>query len=89
MKNPELIRFGETIINLANITTVEREPNKVSVGITVPGGTSAASAQSSLTLRFIGAQELEFAGIEADRLWTKLVSLAEAVTVPAAADKDS
>jgi hypothetical protein len=89
MKNPELIKFGDTIINLANITTVEREPNKVSVGITVPGGTGGASAQSALTLRFIGEQEREFTGIEAERLWVKLSSLAETVTVPPVADKES
>jgi hypothetical protein len=87
--HPELIRFEETIINLANVTSVEYEANKVSVAATVPGATSFASADSSLTLRFIGGDERQFKGIAAARLWAKLVSLSETLTVSPGADQES
>ncbi len=85
-----LIKFGDTIVNLDNVTVVEYEPNDVSVTATVPGGSSSASASASLVLRFTGGGDKQgFQGKSAERLWAKIVSLAETVAVPPDSDQGS
>lgn len=84
-----LIKFGDTIINLDNVTVVVYEPGKVSANVLVPGGSSSATVDTYLKLSLIGGGEQKFSGISAERLWAKLVSLVETVTVPPGRDQES